>query len=323
MLRIQDLGKNIPGSWVQICSIPDPLSEFVPSRIHYPLCTRFDKANVRRLAGLLDRLLDSLEYINNCGRLLTRTQQICVCLGFLGSGHLTRIAGLCGGISQKAAWCAVRRVVNAICALKDEFIRMATNQECAVTARFLQNKFDLPRFAFGVDGVVVKFEAPRGIPEDTIQQDFWNLKMTYALNVQIVGNHEGCILDLCADWQGATADAGIWNASPVKFIIDCQCHYLVAGDFGYPISETCITPYRVAEAAGDPSKSLFNRKHSGLRTLCTECIFGPWKHRWRCLKLMRTKYAWAQETGIACGILHNIGIEWADAFPDNEVGSSG
>jgi hypothetical protein len=35
--------------------------------------------------------------------------------------------------------------------------------------------------------------------------------------------------------------------------------------------------------------------------------------------LLRTKYAWAQETVIACGILHNIGIEWADAVPDNEV----
>jgi hypothetical protein len=122
--------------------------------------------------------------------------------------------------------------------------------------------------------------------------------------VQIVGNHEGCILDLCADWQGATADANIWNASPVKFIIDCQCHYLMAGDSGYPFSETCITPYRVAEAAGDPSKRLFNRKHSGLRMLCTECILGPWKRRWRCLKLLPTKYAWAQETVIACGILH-------------------
>jgi len=271
---------------------------------------------VRRLAGLLD----GLEYVNNRGRPLTRIQQVCVCLGFLGGGHLTRIAGLCGGVSQKAAWCAVRRVVNAICALKDEFIRMPTNEECAVTARFLENKFGLPRFAFGVDGVVVKFEeAPRGIPVDTVQQDFWNRKMTYALNVQIVGNHEGRILDLCADWQGATADARIWNASPVKFIIDRQRHYLVAGDSGYPISETCITPYRVAEAAGDPSKRLFNRKHAGLRTLCTECIFGPWKRRWRCLKLLRTKYAWARETVIACGILHNIGIEWADAVPNDEA----
>ncbi len=36
-------------------------------------------------------------------------------------------------------------------------------------------------------------------------------------------------------------------------------------------------------------------------------------------KLVHTKYAWAQETVIACGILHNIGIKWADAVPDDEV----
>ncbi len=152
----------------------------------------------------------------------------------------------------------MRRVVNAICALKDEFIRMPTNEECAVTARFLENKFGLPRFAFGVDGVAVKFEeAPCGIPVDTVQQDFWNRKMTYALNVQIVGNHEGRILDLCADWQGATADARIWNASPVKFIIDWQRHYLVAGDSGYPITRPASHPIVLPRLRGiTPSASL-------------------------------------------------------------------
>jgi hypothetical protein len=149
-------------------------------------------------------------------------------------------------------------------------------------------------FAFGVDGVIVKFEeAPRGIREDTVQQDFWNCEMTNTLNMQIVGNHKGRILYLSADWQGATADAHIWNASAVKFIINRQRHYLVAGDSDYIISETCITPYCVAE--GDPSKRLLNRKHSGLHTLCTECIFWPWKHRWRCLKMLRTRYAWADD----------------------------
>jgi hypothetical protein len=92
--------------------------------------------------------------------------------------------------------------VNAICALKDEFIRMATNQECAVTARFLQNKFCLPRFAFGVDGVVVKFEAPRGIPEDTIQQDFWNRKMTYAPKCRLLATMKGAFLTSAQTGRG-------------------------------------------------------------------------------------------------------------------------
>jgi hypothetical protein len=107
-----------------------------------------------------------------------------------------------------------------------------------------------------------------------VQQNFRNRKiLMYALNVQIVGNHEGHILDLCADWQVGTADTCIWNASQVKCIVNRKRHFLVAGDSGYPISETCITPYHDAEAAGDPSKRLFNRKLCGTHTLCMECIF--------------------------------------------------
>jgi hypothetical protein len=42
---------------------------------------------------------------------------------------------------------------------------------------------------YAVKGVIVKIEeAPRENPEDTVQQDFWNRKMMYALHVQIVGN---------------------------------------------------------------------------------------------------------------------------------------
>jgi hypothetical protein len=53
------------------------------------------------------------------------------------------------------------------------------------------------------------------IPPNTVTQDFWNSKMTYAFNVRVVGDDEGCILDIVADWQGANKDAGIWNASGV------------------------------------------------------------------------------------------------------------
>jgi hypothetical protein len=288
------------------------LSLFSTNKLLFLVLSRFNKANVQRIT----ELLQGLDRPNNRGRPLTPIQQVCIALNFYGGGHLTRIAGLCGGVSQKAAWNAVRRVTFAFCELKPQFIRMPSDQDCAATAQRLQDRFHLPGFAFGVDGVVVKFEeAPRKIPEGTVQQDFWGRKMHYAINCQIVGNDEGLILDINADWQGANNDARIWGTSPVKHVINRQRQFLVAGDSAYPISETCITPYRVAEAAGDPRKRLFNRRHSGLRTVCTENIFGCWKRRWRCLKLLRSKYRWARETTIACAVLHNIGILWADEDP--------
>jgi hypothetical protein len=32
------------------------------------------------------------------------------------------------------------------------------------------------------------------IPPNTVTQDFWNRKMTYAINIQVVVDGEGCIL---------------------------------------------------------------------------------------------------------------------------------
>ena len=254
---------------------------------------RYNKETVRRLAGLLD----GLDHPNNRGRPLTPIQQVCITLGFLGGGHLTRVAGLCGGVSQKAAWCAVRRVTAAICVLKRDFIRMPTDEEAAATARRLEDRFHLPGFAFGVDGVAMLYEdKPRVIPPGTVAQDYWNRKMTYAINVQIVGDDEGRILDIDAGWVGSANDARIWNASGVKQVIQRQRRFLLAGDSAYPISEVCITPYRVAEAAADARKRLFNIRHSGLRTVCTENLFGRMKRRWRILKMMRMKVEWARET---------------------------
>jgi hypothetical protein len=105
----------------------------------------------------------------------------------------------------------------------------------------------------------------------------------------------------------------------VKQIIQRQRRWMVAGDSAYPISEVCITPYLVAAAIADPTKSLFNRRHSGLRTVCTENIYGRWKRRWRCLKMLRQKHAWARETVIACAVLHNLAILWGEEDLEDDV----
>ena len=65
---------------------------------------RFDKETVVRLT----EQLPNLERPNDRGRPLTPIQQVCITLGYFGGGQLTRIAGLCGGVSQKAAWWAIR-----------------------------------------------------------------------------------------------------------------------------------------------------------------------------------------------------------------------
>lgn len=276
---------------------------------------RLDKPNVLRLAEVLE-----LEPKNFRGRPLSAVQQVCVALNFYAGGHFTRVAGLCQGVSQKAAWWAIHRVTEKLCLMKDVFICMPEDHELAETARNMKDRFGLPGFAFAVDGVVVKFvEAPRKVPVGNVQQDYWNRKMCYAMNVQIVGNDKRLILDINTNWHGGVHDARVWKNSSVKTIIERQDQYLLAGDSGYPISPVLITPYLSNEALDDSTKRDFNRRHSGLRTVMSENIFGIWKRRFPVVNQLRANRENARKIVIATAILHNICILWGDEDPDGPL----
>jgi hypothetical protein len=257
---------------------------------------------------------------NNRGRPLTPIQQVCVALNFYAGGHFTRISGLCGGVSQKTAWLAINRVTNKLCRLKAHFIRLPTTLEMEETAARLEERFHLPRFAFGIDGVVMIFDgAPRKVPEGTVKQDYWNRKMRYATNVQVVGNDRHVIHDINVDWPGVTHDARIWKNSSVKQVLERQRQFLLAGDSGYPISENLITPYRNAEALGNRRKRKFNTRLSGLRTVCTENIFGIMKRRFNQLTKLKCTLHRARRTIVAIAVLHNISILWNDELPVEDI----
>jgi hypothetical protein len=96
----------------------------------------------------------------------------------------------------------------------------------------------------------------------------------------------------------------------VKTVIERQRQYLVAGDSGYPISDVLIKPYPNNKALVDPLKADFNRRHSRLRTVSTENIFGRMKKKYPILKTLRACHKRARKIVIACAILH-ISIRWA------------
>jgi hypothetical protein len=184
------------------------------------------------------------------------------------------------------------------------------------TANCLEAQFHLPRFAFGIDGVVMKFDgAPRELPEGTVQQDFWHRKMLYAINVQVVGNDWHLIHGINVDWQGSTNDARVWKNLPVKRVIEGQRRFLLAGDSGSPISENLITLYRNAEALRNPRRRKFNQRLSGLRTVCTENIFGIMKQRFPELTKLWCSHSRARKIIVAIAILYNIAILWNDDEP--------
>ena len=63
---------------------------------------------------------------------------------------------------------------------------------------------------------------------------------------------------------------------------------------------------------------LFNRQHSGLRTVMTENVFGRMKKKFPVLRHMRTNLKNSKKGVDAIVVLHNLSILWNDELLDDE-----
>ena len=282
VLEYEQLGQRRPSKPRVYLPREDPrvsLSDFEFKK-HF----RFNKDSVGRLTELLH---DDLVFDTKRGLPVPPIQQVCIALNHYGGGHFQRISAWCAGVSQNGARLSILRVTEALVRRKSEFINMPGTDQMQDTAQRMLEKFHLPGFAFAVDGVQMRFtEAPRGIPDDKVQQMFWCRKQFFSLNVQVVGNDK-FIYDVDVGWPGSTHDARCWNRSEVKRVVEEQKRFYIAGDSGYPISDNLIKPYPINESSRDRRKRKFNRRLSGLRTVMSECLFGVWKRRWPALKNLR------------------------------------
>ena len=276
---------------------------------------RLSKVSVNRLTDLLS---EDLIFDTKRGLPIPPYLQVCICLNHYAGGMFQRTTAWCAGISQCGARLSLIRVTEALIKRKNQFIFMPHSDQMQETAQRMLEKFQLPRFAFAVDRMQVRFtEAPRKIPANKTKQMFWCRKQFYAINAQVVAN-DTFIYDIDVGWPGSTHDARVWNRSEVKRYIEEQRRFLLAGDTGYPISENLIKPYSTGEAGQDRKKRLFNRRLSGLRTVMSECIYGAWKRRFPILKNMRTDFSLSQKIIVATGVLANLARMWGDDLPEEE-----
>jgi len=118
-------------------------------------------------------------------------QQVCVALNYYAGGQYQRVSAICGGISQSTTNRITHKVSQALVNRQAEHIRMPAENQMRGTAQRMEEKFHLPRFAYGVDGMQVIFEGqPRGIPDDAdmVPQDFYNRKYDYSINCQVAAH---------------------------------------------------------------------------------------------------------------------------------------
>jgi hypothetical protein len=261
---------------------------------------------------IVDMVFDELHLPSNRGLPLSVLQQVLIALNHYAGGQFQRVTALCGGVSQATVCRVIHRVSMAICNHLQQHIRMPSEQQMSDTAQNMLERFDLPKFAFAVDGMMVRFDtAPRNIPANTRLQEYWCRKGFYALNCQVVCNDESLILNIDCDWPGSTHDARIWAWSAVRQYLEGEPghFYLMAGDSAYPISTALVKPYTNAEAVRDASMRLFNGRLSGLRTVMSENVFALLKHRFPVLRNIRGHLPSAKIVVLATAVLHNIAIK--------------
>jgi len=76
------------------------------------------------------------------------------------------------------------------------------------------------------------------------------------------------------------------------------------GDSAYSIGIGMITPF--PHKTQDAQERQFNRRHSGIRTLFTECVFGRLKRMYPVLTDLRYYVENSQKVIMACCILFNL-----------------
>jgi hypothetical protein len=89
---------------------------------------------------------------------------VCIALNHYVGAHFTRVSVYCGDVSYFATWSAIDQVIDALCAKYEENICFTKETEMEATAQRIEERFYLPRFAYAVDGMLVRFDvAPRGV----------------------------------------------------------------------------------------------------------------------------------------------------------------
>ena len=224
---------------------------------------------------------------------LSSLEKVMIGLNVMAGAHFQRVGGLIGGVSQPTVSNTVvsfARAVNEV--IRPQVLHLPTDDKMMENATMLQEKYKLPGFAFGVDGVLINFDGkPFKTPNNRPIQAYFSRKFRYAINAQVVGGPDRLIYDLELGGPGSWNDACIWRQSDVKKVLERrQPRFKLAGDSGYPRSPILITPFTQEEGQNDMRKRLFNLRHSGLRAECTECIFGMWKRRFLIKRNIRNHY---------------------------------
>jgi nuclease HARBI1 len=177
---------------------------------------------------LLSRLGTSLE--PNRNHEINARQQLLMTLRLLSGCTLQLVCSDLQQTSQSSVSRIFKRVVEAICSLRGEFIRMPANITAVKNTFFEYGGF--PGVIGCVDGTHIAIIKPRHYGDGT--EIFRCRKGYYSINTQILCGPEYLIYNVVAKWPGSTHDSRVFDNSTVRHFLEENNQGVVLADSGYP-----------------------------------------------------------------------------------------
>ncbi|XP_064462591.1 putative nuclease HARBI1 [Ornithodoros turicata] len=210
---------------------------------------------------------------------------------------------------------SVQRVRRIIVVIIASVYKWPRGEEIARAQHQFYQLASFPGVVGAVDGTHVRIQA-----SSAHETAFVNRKNYHSINVQLIAGADCKILDVVANWPGATHDSRILRESTIGRELEAGVHTgLLLGDSGYPCKRWLMTPFLQPR---NRAQKQYNASHSTTRALVERTI-GQLKRRFHCLHSeLRVLTKHTCPIIVACCVLHNIakdfGSEVQEADSDND-----
>jgi len=281
---------------------------------------RFSKSSVRKLT----KLLFPAKKKNNRGLPFDPEQVVCTALKHLGGvsfKHLYKKGTKATGMRHYYAF------ISAVNKLEDEYIKMPSVDDMALSIRSLWEKYHLLNFIGTLGSTRIYLpHKPRALSEGDLMKNYKaksdDTKNTrYAFNINMASGQDNTIYYATISPAGQPIPS--WEEGESKTYLESlspPVHLL--GEPDQFLSNTICTPFSRWESTQDQRKALFNLRHSMARSEMTHRTIQLWMKRFPRLNNPNYRINIIKQTIKATLILHNISVLWSDPLPPEILASS-
>ena len=248
---------------------------------------------------------------------------LALALSRLGHGTSYVAIGPKFNVGRSTVLEATQDVVNALCDLKDDYIRFPETQaEIARCKDTFQGLSDLPNIVGAIACSHIAIKAPHN------PSDYFSRYQRYDVVVQAVVDGTTRFLDISVGYPGSMHDARVLRNSrlyvraenkeilsePTLSIEGHEIGPYVVGDSGFPLSRWLQKPF--AEHTNDSEEIRFNKELSSAHVK-VECAFAILKNRWSILqKRLDSRITFISKIIVACAVLHNFCLRVGDLWDE-------